>query len=106
MILRSFRWSFLAEKVGSTLLRYAKANRFMNFRHIGNEAVGTLIPQPSSINRSSAAPCQAKNKTSLLGKSAPKGPVAHLSHFGHTFVTHLSHALLRMSVRKVLPLLH
>lgn len=41
----------------------------------------------------SAAPCQTKNKTSLLGKSAPKGPVAHLSHFGHTFVTHLSHAM-------------
>lgn len=34
-----------------------------------------------------------QNKTSLLGKSAPKGPVAHLSHFGHTFVTHLSHAM-------------
>lgn len=25
--------------------------------------------------------------------SAPKGSVAHLSHFGHTFVTHLSHAM-------------
>ena len=35
----------------------------------GAEGVLPIIHQPSSINRSSAAPCQAKNKTFFLGCS-------------------------------------
>ena len=47
----------------------ANANWFMNFRYIGMERKGYYPNhQPSSINRSSAALCQAKNKTFLLGK--------------------------------------
>ena len=34
-----------------------------------------------------------QNKTFYSVESVPKGSVAHLSHFGHTFVTHLSHAM-------------
>ena len=47
----------------------ANANWFMNFRYIGMERKGYYPNhRPSTINRSSAALCQAKNKTFLLGK--------------------------------------
>ena len=53
--------------------------------------LSSLNPHPST-----AAPLRrARQKIKLFYsvESVPKGSVAHLSHFGHTFVTHLSHAM-------------